>query len=81
MYLAIDTGGTFTDFVLSEKGRDILTFKVPSTPKAPASAVLDGLERLSSEYGFSSSSVDGIVFGTTIATNAIIERKGRIRLC
>jgi len=76
MYLAIDTGGTFTDFVLSEKGRDILTFKVPSTPKAPASAVLDGLERLSSEYGFSSSSVDGIVFGTTIATNAIIERKG-----
>ena len=76
MYIAIDTRGTFTDFVLSEKGEDLLTFKVPSTPDAPASAVLTGLQRLRDEYGFSAASFDGILFGTTIATNAVIERKG-----
>ena len=53
MHIAIDTGGTFTDFVVSGKGEDLLTFKVPSTPAAPASAVLTGLQRLRDEYGFS----------------------------
>ena len=76
MHIAIDTGGTFTDFVVSGKGEDLLTFKVPSTPDAPASAVLTGLQRLRDEYGFSATSFDGILFGTTIATNAVIERKG-----
>ncbi len=59
-----------------KKGENILTFKVPSTPDAPASAVLAGLQRLRDEYGFSAAGFEGILFGPTIATNAVIELKG-----
>ena len=65
MYSAIDTAGIFTDFVLSEKGENILTFRVPSTPDAPVSAVLTRLQRLRDWYEFYSASLDSILFGTT----------------
>lgn len=60
----VDTGGTFTDFVLSD-GR---THKVLSTPDDPARAVLQGLRELGG--------VDHVVHGSTVATNAFLERKG-----
>jgi N-methylhydantoinase A len=68
--IGIDTGGTFTDFVLIDGGRSTF-LKVPSTPAEPARAVLEGLERL--EANLPSSSV---VHGSTVATNALLERKG-----
>ena len=67
--LGIDVGGTFTDFVLLTGGR-ITTFKVPSTPRAAAEAVLQGVEELGAGTGVA------IVHGSTVATNAILERRG-----
>lgn len=76
-FLAVDTGGTFTDFVLfdGESGR-IETFKVLSTPTDPASAVETGLKRVSDEHGVPIETIERFIFGTTVATNAVLERKG-----
>ncbi len=68
--MAVDTGGTFTDLLLLEGGR-IARLKVPSTPSDPAEAVLTGLrEILSGHDSFS------VIHGSTVATNALLERKG-----
>ena len=71
MRIGIDIGGTFTDFVLfDEVSGSIRTYKVPSTPLKPADAVLAGLEILNPgprPY---------IIHGSTVATNALLERKG-----
>jgi N-methylhydantoinase A len=70
--LGIDTGGTFTDFVLvDEESRAITTAKVPSTPGDPASAIAAGLARLQGVER-----VERVVIGTTVATNAVLERRG-----
>ena len=70
--VGIDTGGTFTDFVVA-KGSRITSFKAPSTPHNPARAILDGLARIIAE---TASHPSEIVHGTTVATNALLERKG-----
>lgn len=68
--LAVDTGGTFTDLVLLENG-EIRTLKVPSTPADPSQAVLDGIQEiLGGDVEFV------LLHGTTVATNALLERKG-----
>jgi len=70
--LGIDTGGTFTDFVLvDEERRAVTTAKVPSTPGDPAAAIAAGLTRL---QGIER--VDRVVIGTTVGTNAVLERRG-----
>ena len=77
MRVAFDIGGTFTDFVLEDARTGALHFhKVPTTPSDPAKAVLDGLESLlrAAKVGFAE--VSGILHATTVATNAILERKG-----
>src|SRR5882672_41168 len=66
--VGVDTGGTFTDFILFD-GRRIRTHKVLSTPDDPSRAVLQGLRELGA--------LDAeIVHGSTVATNAFLERKG-----
>ena len=71
MKIGIDIGGTFTDFVVQdEPAGEIRSFKLPSTPNAPEQAVLLGLERLRPGPDTL------IVHGSTVATNAILERKG-----
>jgi len=76
-YLGVDTGGTFTDFVLFDTNtHDLKTFKVRSVPSDPASAVQAGLLRLREEFGIHSSSIERFIFGTTVATNAVLEKKG-----
>jgi N-methylhydantoinase A len=67
MHISTDIGGTFTDFVISD-GEKIETFKVPSTPQNPELAIENGLDRLTTVTSFS--------HGATIATNAVLERKG-----
>jgi N-methylhydantoinase A len=70
--IGIDTGGTFTDLVLIDDDDGALrTAKVPSTPDDPARAVGDGLRVL-----LNGGTADRLVVGTTIATNAVIERRG-----
>jgi len=71
MRIGIDTGGTFTDFVIfNPKSRELSTFKILSTPDDPARAILEGLARLQADGSRS------IVHGSTVATNALLERKG-----
>jgi len=70
--IGIDTGGTFTDFVAAI-GSKLTSFKTRSTPSNPAEAILSGIERLL-ETGVAGSFE--IVHGTTVATNALLERKG-----
>ncbi len=73
---AFDIGGTFTDFVLIlPRGRSRF-LKIPTTPADPAQAVLAGFERLLGEAGVAAAEVDAVLHATTVATNAIIERKG-----
>jgi N-methylhydantoinase A len=67
--IAVDTGGTFTDFVRVEDGA-LRVFKVPSTPGRPEQAILDGLGRTDA------GAWDEIIHGSTVATNALLERKG-----
>lgn len=81
--IGVDTGGTFTDFIVIFKDR-LSAFKIPSTPHAPEQAILTGLARafgeLSDELDLakdvSSNPALEIVHGTTVATNALLERKG-----
>ena len=75
--IAFDIGGTFTDFVLQDSANGGMRFwKVPSTPDDPSRAVLSGLSDLLEETGVEGRDVDVILHATTVATNAIIERKG-----
>ena len=75
--LGIDTGGTFTDFVLwNEKTGALLVFKEPSTPEDPSKAVIRGLQTAEEKYGVEPSGISRLVYGTTVATNAVLEHKG-----
>jgi N-methylhydantoinase A len=85
--IGIDIGGTFTDFVVFDpETKDLMTYKIPSTPHDPSEAVLEGLERiLKNELLFKAEDVnseqqnitiDQIIHGSTVATNALLERKG-----
>ncbi|TWT05195.1 hydantoinase/oxoprolinase family protein [Reyranella sp. CPCC 100927] len=73
--LAVDIGGTFTDLVLDVGGRFIST-KVLTTQEAPERGVLDGTRRILAQAGVAASDLDLVIHGTTLATNALIERKG-----
>lgn len=76
-YLGVDTGGTFTDFVLFDRTRaDIVTFKVRSTPSDPGEAVAVGLERLARDHGVTGANLERFIFGTTVATNTVLEGSG-----
>jgi N-methylhydantoinase A len=75
--VAIDTGGTFTDFVFQNLESGEKTFwKTLSTPSRPEQAVLHGLAHLSETLGAGLGRVREILLATTVTTNAIIERKG-----
>ena len=75
MRLAIDIGGTFTDLVL-ETGNDLLTKKVLTSISQPELAVIEGVSELLEENNIKASDIKMIIHGTTLATNAVIERKG-----
>jgi N-methylhydantoinase A len=72
-----DIGGTFTDFVLinSESG-EIHTYKTLTTPHEPSKAVMEGWEALLERISATGKDVDTAIHGTTLITNALIERKG-----
>jgi len=73
--LAVDIGGTFTDLVLALPDRTISS-KLLTTHQAPDAAVIEGARTILREAGIPPSSLDLVIHGTTLATNALIERKG-----
>ena len=73
--LAVDIGGTFTDLALEHGGRRT-TSKVLTTPTEPERGVLDGVAAILQQAGLAPADIGILVHGTTLATNAIIERKG-----
>jgi N-methylhydantoinase A len=73
--LGVDIGGTFTDVVLETNGQTHST-KVLTTYAAPEDAIIDGMHQVCAKAGISPSQIDQIIHGTTLATNALIERRG-----
>ncbi|HEX2825974.1 MAG TPA: hydantoinase/oxoprolinase family protein [Burkholderiales bacterium] len=73
--LAVDIGGTFTDIVLDARGKR-WTGKVLTTPRAPEEAVLAAVQEILAEAGLKPGALELFILGTTLATNALIERKG-----
>ncbi|MEO0402882.1 MAG: hydantoinase/oxoprolinase family protein [Pseudomonadota bacterium] len=75
--LAVDIGGTFTDTVLmGADGHVVATAKTPTTPKSPAQGALTGARRVMADAGAVWQDITGFIHGTTLATNALIERRG-----
>ncbi len=75
--IAVDIGGTFTDTVLVAAGDDILsTAKTLTTHDDPTDAALAGVRQVVSEARVSLGEITGFIHGTTLATNALIERRG-----
>jgi N-methylhydantoinase A len=75
--LAIDIGGTFTDVVLETEGVHITT-KVLTTPRAPEQGVMAGFEKVLALSDLEPSDIRLVIHGTTLATNALIERRGAV---
>lgn len=75
IYVGIDTGGTFTDCILSQKGKPPIAIKVHSTPENPAEAIINGLERLCKLAEIPIQSIKSIFHGTTVATNAMLQEQ------
>ena len=74
--VTVDTGGTFSDFVFfNEDSGEIAITKVPSTPKEPFQAVLNGIKELL-DHGVAAADVSFFCHGTTVGTNALLEEKG-----
>jgi N-methylhydantoinase A/oxoprolinase/acetone carboxylase beta subunit len=74
-----DIGGTFTDFVLCDmQSGDLRTYKTLTTPDSPARAVVEGWHALLAMVGATGQQVELSIHGTTLITNALIERKGAV---
>ncbi len=74
--IGADVGGTFTDLmVLDADTGDIHAFKTPTTPADPSEGLLAGIAEAAEHLGFELAAVGFILHGTTIATNAVLERK------
>lgn len=74
--LAVDIGGTFTDIVVEREGGARVTAKVLTTPEAPEQGVLAGVGEALEKAGLVPADIGIIIHGTTLATNALIERRG-----
>jgi len=72
--IGVDVGGTFTDVVVADDS-GLTMLKVPSTPDAPDRGVLDGLDAAADRAGFAPADVTAFGHGTTVATNALLERE------
>ena len=75
--LGVDVGGTFTDLLLIDEASGVThRAKTPSTPADPSVGVLDGVDKVCEVAGISPSDLGHVLHGTTVATNAVLEKKG-----
>jgi N-methylhydantoinase A/oxoprolinase/acetone carboxylase beta subunit len=77
--VGVDIGGTFTDFMLYDMASgEVHVHKVRSTPDDPGLALVQGLGELCAAAGIEAGALDGILHGTTVATNAVLEHRGAV---
>jgi N-methylhydantoinase A len=75
--LGVDVGGTFTDLLLFDEGSgETHRAKTPSTPADPSIGVLAGIDKVCGVAGIEASALRHVMHGTTVATNAVLEKKG-----
>ncbi|MBY0324186.1 MAG: hydantoinase/oxoprolinase family protein [Reyranella sp.] len=74
--IGVDIGGTFTDIVCRERGGALHVLKVPTTRGDPSVAVIKSIAELAERWGVSADRIGRFAHGTTVATNAVLERKG-----
>ena len=76
-FIGVDVGGTFTDFYAFDEDGDIAcVHKTPSTPDDPSEAILGGLADICEKQGIATTDIVRLAHGTTVATNALIQRRG-----
>lgn len=74
--IGVDIGGTFTDLQLLDEQTGVLnSLKTPTTPEDPSIGLMAGLQQAATQFGFGLPDIRLILHGTTIATNAVLERK------
>ena len=74
--VAVDIGGTFTDLEILEEGSGALhSLKVPTTPADPSIGLIEGVEASARQIGFGLGDIRLLLHGTTIATNAVLQRR------
>ena len=77
--IGVDIGGTFTDFALIDTaGRKLAIHKQLTTPAAPSTAVIEGVAAILSNNNIAVEDITSIAHGTTLVTNAVIERRGAL---
>ncbi len=75
--LGVDVGGTFTDIALWDEARQRLTvLKLPTVPADPAEGILAGIRAITARDGVPPAALGFVAHGTTVATNALLEKKG-----
>lgn len=75
--LGVDVGGTFTDLMLvDDAGGPVYRVKTPTTPSDPSAGVLTGVRRILEASDARPETLDSVMHGTTVATNAVLESKG-----
>ena len=78
--LSVDVGGTFTDIVLfDDLTHEIYMTKTPSTPHDQSEGLITGVKKICKQIGIDYSEITYFIHGTTVATNALLERKGQRR--
>ena len=74
--IAVDIGGTFTDLqVLDARDGSVRAWKTPTTPEDPSVGLMRGVKEAAERFGFRLAEVGLLMHGTTIATNAVLERR------
>ncbi len=74
--IGIDIGGTFTDVVCVREGHPAVVFKIASTPADPGEAAIAAVRRVVESVGVEPAAITQVAHGTTVATNAVLEKKG-----
>ena len=74
--IAVDIGGTFTDLqIFDARSGAITSLKTPTTPEDPSLGLMTGIKEAAARDGFTLGDIGYLLHGTTIATNAVLERK------
>ena len=74
--VGVDIGGTFTDIVLRRPGEPVRVIKIPTTRGDPSQAVLKAVDHMRRAWSVDPREITRFLHGTTVATNAVLERKG-----